>query len=277
MVADGAAAPACQPGSATERPLEVLNRDGSVEHYFHFVLGFMAPLLLREAGEAGVIRLVRSCGPMDVHLEALRLPDVRVLPKPAFQALIEASPAPVERLHGLDAPEFFDAAKLRRLRQIVLRRFDVEEAAPGPALLMINRGKSPDFYQSAEAEKKKSAGLRRSVPNMAELHAAVLAAGFTARLMELENATLHDQVRLFARTRTLVAQHGAALVNMLWMPAGGSVVEINPMLEGTKYVHYFRDLAAACGLGYACVRQSKPHAAVEVGPLLEEVRKSVLF
>lgn len=42
----------------------------------------------------------------------------------------------------------------------------------------------------------------------------------------LEDTTLKDQCHLFGRARVLVAQHGAALVNCIFMPKGAKVLEI---------------------------------------------------
>ena len=66
--------------------------------------------------------------------------------------------------------------------------------------------------------------------------------------MELEEATLRAQVALFAATATLVAQHGAALVNMVWMAPGGLVVEILPEMGSARRI--FPMLAAAWGPRY---------------------------
>ena len=58
----------------------------------------------------------------------------------------------------------------------------------------------------------------------------------------------HDAGRaLFRRTGLLVAPHGAALTNMVFMPLNSSVLEIRPreMIAGC-----YRQLASVCSLNY---------------------------
>ena len=89
------------------------------------------------------------------------------------------------------------------------------------------------------------------------------------RLQTLEHASFRTQVKLFAGTRVLVAQHGAALTNMLWMPTGGVIVEIVPRGMIEPFGAYFRDLAALCGHRYAMVPQEGIHAPVDPADLLQ--------
>ncbi len=266
--------------SRGEQLLRIENRFGSTEHYYHFILGYLAPLLLYYPDRRrGAVQLLRSCGPMDAHILALQLPDSRILPRPEWARRLSQQTEPVSTLHGLDSPEFYDAATFTKLRGMVFRLLNLEDVRGEDHLLFIDRGNSPDFYQSDAAESKTSANLRRSVPNMQAIADAVAGSGRAVHLVRLEAASLPDQVRLFASSRVVVAQHGAALVNMLWMAPGGAVVEINPMRAGTKFVDYFRLLAEACGHRYVGIAQKHPHARVEPELVLRAVDglKDVLF
>ena len=91
-------------------------------------------------------------------------------------------------------------------------------------------------------------------------------------MVELETSTFQDQVALFARTRLLVAQHGAALANMLWMAPGAAILEINSEPPGGKFHSYFRLLAEACGHRYASVAQRHPFAPVSANTVRDAVR-----
>ena len=65
---------------------------------------------------------------------------------------------------------------------------------------------------------------RRKFSNEEEVIA--LMKSFNFEIIELENTTLKEQVRLFSETKLLVAMHGAALSNMLFMSSKTSVVEL---------------------------------------------------
>ena len=253
--------------------LEVRNSNGSVEHYYHFLLGFLAPILLQPTAELSDAQLIRSCGPMDDHVRALNLPQLTIVPKDEMISLRTEQARPVRVLRGMDSPGDFDGPALLRFRALVLERLAIEEEADPRRLLMIGRGRSPDFYQSTASEVKSSADLRRSIPNMAEIKARIEAAGQPVAYTELETATFASQVAMFAGANTVIAQHGAALVNILWMKPGGTVVEINPKLGGTgEFAPAFEKLSACCGHRHVSLPQKSPHAPVDPALVLDALR-----
>ena len=253
--------------------LELQNRHGSVEHYYHFVLGFMVPLILRPPPPAGTSVVVRSCGPMDAHLQALGLPWLTIIAKQAWREQQLAGDVPVDQASGFDDQDCYDPATLQRARSVVWQHLRVSQPPPDQTVLVVNRGPCPDYYQSEAAEISTSASLRRTVPNMAEVAASFVREGWPVRTVKLETASLRDQVALFARTRILVAQHGAALVNMLWMAPGAAVIEINPLSPEEKYHTCFQLLAKACGHCYAAITQTGSHAPVSAEAVLAAFHK----
>ena len=64
-----------------------------------------------------------------------------------------------------------------------------------------------------------------------------------------------------------MAQHGAGLANMVWLPAGGAVLEIRPPLPPTIN-EIFSNLASARGLGYLAVDQADVHAPVNAAAVV---------
>ena len=284
--------PATQPAPAADPPpanednfppdrfglLAVANRVGSVEHYFHFILGYVAPIMLRPAPAPGApCQLARSCGPLDPMFAELALPDIRQIPKLDWRRRRETNRYRLETVIGYDSPEHYDPAAFAVLRAAMLAHFGMTAPDKPDRTLLVNRGQSPEAYQAADVENPTSANLRRSVPNMAEVCAAITQAGHACDMVELETNTLRMQLALFAGTRTLVAQHGAALVNMLWMAPGGTIVEILPNNLG-RTGRIFRMLAEACGHGYVCVPQATLHAAVDADAVVAALRKqAVLF
>lgn len=77
----------------------------------------------------------------------------------------------------------------------------------------------------------------------------------TVRLQVLDasNMTLKDQVAHFSQTHLLVANHGAGLSNMVFMPEGAGVLELRDVVVGD----YFRPLAAIMRLQYGQVDTSQ--------------------
>lgn len=112
------------------------------------------------------------------------------------------------------------------------------------------------------------ARLRRIV-NESELAPVFAAHGFET--VFAEEMSLAEQVSLMAGASVIVGAHGAGLTNMMFMPAGGTVLELR-RLHGPP--NCFFTLAGACGHQYrylACETPggiAHPHAAdIRVDPL----------
>ncbi len=89
---------------------------------------------------------------------------------------------------------------------------------------------------------------RRPLTNEAELERSLAALGF--EVVVPEEMTLSMQSQKMSRAQWLVAPHGAGLVNMIFMPPGGFVLELNhPGHMNRCYVN----LAAACGHRHAAL------------------------
>jgi hypothetical protein len=87
---------------------------------------------------------------------------------------------------------------------------------------------------------------KRRVANEPEILGALAEFGF--RVVHFEEHPFAEQVRIARAARFLVSNHGAGLTNMLFMPEGGSVLELRREGEGER--NWFFNLAAAVGLRY---------------------------
>jgi hypothetical protein len=226
--------------------IRIRPNNGSAQHYYHFLFGFLFPLCLHlESLVGGRLprMLVRSCGPLDAILRELAIPELAICPKPDFAAASERFRADlaIERidLAGFDLsarrPEY-DCERMTRAAAAVAARLRSRIAAEaaelagwGPTrLLVIERGKPDPFYSSPESDRPHAgAGAsRRTISNHAELVAALTAHFPSCRNVQLENMPLARQIALFRAADIVVAQHGAALSNVVWMRPGRAVVEI---------------------------------------------------
>jgi len=84
----------------------------------------------------------------------------------------------------------------------------------------------------------------RKVLNEVELEPVLRAFGFET--VRPESLSLREQIDLFAECETLIGIHGAGLTNCLFMPPGGSVVELRKREPNYGYWH----LADSVGLKY---------------------------
>ena len=224
--------------------LTIANTVGSVEHYFHFLLGFFIPLVRHLAGSALDRRigevLVRSCGPMDSHLLALGDPRIVILDKSAHDAARGLATTERQRfklIRGYDKPFRFDRAVFVWVRDLMLARSDVQdEIAKAPAewqskrerILLIRRGPPDPFYLSRKAEVPGAGTSRRSIPNQDKLRRALADRFGDVVDTALEGLSLSRQIALFHLADIVVAQHGAAFANLVWARRSTRVVEIFP-------------------------------------------------
>jgi hypothetical protein len=119
---------------------------------------------------------------------------------------------------------------LRELRDFVLEAFGGRGSEKAEARLYVSRGRAAKRRLSNEAE---------VLPVLAE---------FGFRVVHFEEHPFEEQVRLSASARHLVSNHGAGLTNSLFMPAGGSVLELRR--EGDRERNCFFSLASTAGLRY---------------------------
>ncbi len=278
------------PAPAPERsPLLVVpaNRGGSVEHFYHFLFGYLLPFLEACHPLRGQHRfLLRDCGPMNRLMDELTGFEIRRWPAGmVLTAVVGSNPslAAVPRLvpPGFDAPDSYDAARFRRLRRLVPALFAAPLAAaaaryPGAAaerlVLVVDRAPPHPFYASARAEAPGAGAERRSIPNIAELQAA-LAARHATLLVRLEALPFFDQVHLFSRAWRVVGQHGAGLAHMIWAREDAALVEVLPNPGGVPvdriaHADFFRGICGALGMRWHGVAQPGDHAPVEPGQVL---------
>ena len=263
------------------RPLMIVpaNRGGSVEHFYHFLFGYLLPFLdichpLRGHQQF----LLRDCGPMNRLLRELDGFDIAQMPSwKILGSVLANNPSlgaiPKLIAPGFDAPHAYDAAAFRRLRALVQDLFAHRlaaaaarhpRAAAGRLVLMIDRAPQDPFYATPRAEKRGAGAEIRSIPNMAEVHAAI-AARYDTLLVRLETLPFFDQVYLFLHAWRVVGQHGAGLAHMIWAREDAALVEAIPSPDGVPvdqvaFAEIFRGICRTLGLRWHGVLQANDHA-----------------
>jgi hypothetical protein len=291
------------PGSDRKRNWHVTvgHGAGSSEHFHHFLLGFFVPLVYHLSTDwrnAPFDRiLVRSCGPLDRIVREFGDERIEIIDKDQHRNIAQAArgeSVPVginahsERLRyvtisGCDYPATYDAVKFSTVRDLLLSREtthsvmrSLAERWPshgGPRILLIQRGPSLPYYGSEHAEVEHSGRDRRSIPNHHELHRSLRLEYPGCLSVMTETLTLADQIALFSLADVIIAQHGAALANLIWTRPGATVIEIFPETARLqqKAIQMFYFLSLCIGLRYRKVRQQHEHSAVDI----DEIRNVI--
>jgi len=152
-------------------------------------------------------------------------------------------------------------------------------------ILVIERSVEP-FYDKNKGLSKKSppnaftsGSTRRRIANHQELVQALEAKfgggggggiGYTVVNESLEGKDMREQYRLFQSASLVVAQHGAALSNIVFMDKHSShVVEISPPYS--RRAQYFRNIAQHVGVSYSSVMQRRNRGKVNISLVLAHV------
>ncbi len=252
------------------------NRSGRPDRFFHFIVGYLAPTLTALAdsevdGPVGVM----SVGSLDRLWADCRHPEIRVIPEAEFDAV--AAQAPVRlAARGYDSPHAHVLAPWPAVRRAVMHAYGVDPKDAGgsdarkgsPRILVVER--RPGEAPADGAVGAGSGSDRRSIPNLADLAAALGSAG-EVRVEAMEGLTLPEQMRIFRWADVVVAQHGAALANLIWTRKGTRLVEIVTPDKANVLPGYYE----ALGLEVAHVTQDDGHAVVDVDAVLDGVTRRI--
>lgn len=254
-----------------ERVLVVSNHwDGSVQVFYHFLLGYFAPLTvwLRKTGTKKIA--VRDCGPMNQWFEFLE-PEVSVqIVKPGVALhTLAGNRSRHHVLTGLDYPHNHKKSQLSVAVEAMQSFIPKSEIRSIP-ILIIDRSTTDDFHSSSMSETEMSGAQRRSTPNLRDICEEILVQGSFA-FADMATIAPELQVSLAQHSQVLVGQHGAGLTHMIWMQKGSTVIEIHPPLP-EEAIDVFRLLAKALGHNYIRIPQSHVHAKLDSSGLIEAFR-----
>ena len=259
---------------------------GSVQHYYHFLLGLVVPLvsfaMLDQDFRNGRCLFIRSCGPLDRIILELHLGNIHILSPEQHREIRSQDPPPQQRmvrLKGFDNERQFDSVVFRRVSHHLkaLLQNEISSVAhmlrsQRPRILIIRRDTPDEFYASASCEIKTASAQRRSISNHSEIREEISRAVGPCLEVALERSTLAEQIALFSWATVIVAQHGAALANLIWAEPPAHVIEIapQPMRGRVERRQEFGRLAKCLGLTHEIVWQNDRHGPVD--PLVLSAR-----
>jgi len=212
-------------------PLHLAKHSGSLEHPYHFWLGYFIPIcdwLLRNPESRS--NTVVECGPMTPWLENLNaLREVSLVkPRTALTLHLRGQENVESNIfEDLDDPRNFSRNEglnnVQELKRVFFPGSEPNSESMGIGILQ--RNSSLPFYNSAQSESKGSGAERRSIPNINEL---MVLLGTEARTSIIDTSEMspNDSVSIYSNLNVLVGQYGAGLTNMVWMPKGSLVIEL---------------------------------------------------
>lgn len=194
--------------------------------YYHWLLECLPRLFLLRKEIKKSILLLPSDHSSSFHQESLKIFNVN-------------------KIQYLNERTSYSVKKLRTCSQIG------RVANYHPQILMntarfIKEAIGEDLNGPEKVYISRSKASRRKVVNENEVESALISKGFKS--VSMEDFPFSQQVRFMSSCKHLVSIHGAGLANMIFMPQGGSVLELRKFDSGVNYFYY--TLASASNLNY---------------------------
>lgn len=206
------------------RPVPAGFANGRIERYYHFVFDLLLPLsFLIKKTPSNCVFILTDFGilsPVFLNLFAGRVrisPHFDELPKGEVVDLIGMNPKEIN-IHRF---------QFRNLEEVICANLNINSTGKKNKILLIERAPPVSYYLN-DAEKKGAGTSRRSIKNQEELKkyiSSIIASNYEFHNLILEEASFEDQVKYFSSAVIVIAQHGAGLANILWMPEESIVIE----------------------------------------------------
>lgn len=259
----------------------IRNKAGSVEHYWHFMLGFFLPLISFRQSlgffERNARIYIRSCGPMDRHLAALGWKNLVILDRQSHLDLPATFQGNLKCIHldGMDLIPDYQFQAFANAASYLRKRFGIRTRSnrENQGIVLINRGESDRFYLEMQAEVPGSANLRRSLPNITDIYAELEKLDVKVTMRQLEHASLAEQISLFQNASIIIFQHGAVMANLIFCKPNATVIEILPENANPVVVDMASTLCQGLALKYARIPQQTNHSAVDPQLVLQTVKR----
>ncbi|MEO9875932.1 MAG: glycosyltransferase family 61 protein [Anderseniella sp.] len=271
--------------------------NGGAGHFYHYILGYLMPIVTspdRTPGRFSVVsvglldRITREVFADEVDIvqhptmAAQDYPKLRdrlnkllggfflkrviirpIVKRSMSSALKEYTPGRLLMLESFDNPLRYQSERISVFRDFVEKRLadrieTVKKSADKPDILLIDRAPPHSHYADVG---RSSGSQRRSIPNINSL-CELLNKHRKTEIFHLEDKDLALQIAAFSEANVVVAQHGAALTNIIWMRPGSLVVEIIPpdKVAATPRHEYFSLLAKVMNVRHQYIFQDHDHA-----------------
>ena len=270
--------------------IDVRNQYGSREHYYHFLLGCLLPLLEWVYNHDPLMNkynlIIQSCGPMDIHLKIFPENYIRVLSKESHARVFSSKHFRPVTLKGFDTPKKYPIEKIKHSSRILKKLlkmnvihnlpFNSPEPLGIPHILLIERLTPSDQERALRTEARRAGAERRSIPNIKEIDSALKE--FNSRVVHFELLDLACQKKLIEQASILIAQHGAALTNVILSDKKLYIIEIipkNKLTEIQETGDYFGTLSILLGHSFERISQENDHAPVDTELIKRKVIEKV--
>ena len=229
---------------------------GPLHGFYHFFTGYFMPLYWHRLHTPNKKMAVVDSTPFNHWFSYLRGGEPEIVDrhkslKLTYKARVWgfASGYRIRAIRSWDKWSLFHRRPLKAIASAIQEDFAerVSEMSTNPPTVVIfGRDHTPDYFRDNLPTRYGVA--KRNIPNLAEVAAAVNK-HIPTQLVDAATLSPEEVFGLCQGAQVLVAQHGAALTNAVFMQPGGHVVEIAwSDLEDDKVLGMYRLLSQQLGL-----------------------------
>lgn len=187
---------------------------GSREHYFHFLLGYLLPLIHEQETRQFEFFRTLDCGPLmtpilDKTLSLLGY-DFEIVEKPGIGAPVFLKNWDYEWEDRCAAEKTIQKIKTAWSKESCCHEDEHAEQ------LILVRSQPTNYYITGDAEIKGYGTSRREIVNWREVLDYLKANGVLVSAYEPGSHSLGCQIRTFARAKKIVGMRGAEWANVVW-------------------------------------------------------------
>ncbi len=207
---------------------------GSREHFFHFLIGYLLPIVHAQRLNQQAPFQVLDCGPLMTPILEETLTRLGFDFKITSPSAIE-NPIYVDSWDNAKQPDWnaFSTQALRSAAHRVSTAWGKytcqQDDCPQSENLLIQRSAAHEYYISGPAEVKGYGLSRRGVTNWPDVLALLKERGIEYALYEPGRHSLGCQITTFRRARRIAGMRGAEWANAIWSPKGARARVLNPI------------------------------------------------
>lgn len=226
---------------------------GSREHFYHFLIGYLLPLVHSQCQARATSFLVLDCGPtltpiLSETLARLNF-DFEIVSRDEVETRVY-----VEAWDKASALSVTNVQSLRSAVALVKSAWaDYEcnqDDCPQSSHLVLQRSVAEDFYLNGSAEIMGYGLSRRSIVNLEELGRVLADMNVEHAFYEPGRHTMGCQIATFQRARRIVGIRGAEWANGVWFHPDCRSRILNPVVmeAPTLLLSLFHGLGLSCDL-----------------------------
>jgi hypothetical protein len=239
---------------------------GSITHYYHFMFGLFLPFISKEMHRQHETHYyLPEIGPMSRHLSKL-VENGWSFGTPEEASALNTGMRRVTPI-GWDHPSAYHMANLEQVRDYIFKIFSIKQEIRSAEKNILIIGRGQESNKSAPSDTY--GAQRRTIPNLDDLYLKINGQA-NVTFVELDLMELDTQITLFANSDCIIAQHGAALSNLIFCRPNTTIIEV---IDSLKRPMFFQSLSERLKLNHILFDQEHPKAPINIPDIIKVLRE----